>query len=463
MRCFALAEAWAAVGGHAHAVLDEHLRPWADRWAAVDGLSASVGEAGAPPLDDSDWAVLDGYGHGAEAQRAARQARRGLVVIDDHGAIGRYDADIVMDQNLGASATAYENRPADSTLLLGPRFALVRRELAALSPSRAPTGPSAAPLTVVLGGDPPAGVVDLLREWLTGEHRPTGPVRVLCGRPETVQDLAGPAVEVIAPATDMAALLGEAELVVAAAGTVTWELCALARPMILLAVADNQVPVAERVADAGAAVYGGRLGAVSARDLAEAVDRLANDVVARAELAARAVELVDGRGAARVVAAIRSRDIRLRPAGPGDCRLYWEWANEPAVRVASFSTDPIPWETHQAWFSARLADPHTRLYVAEDEGRPWGQVRIEGSRGGQGEIAFSIAAAHRGQGLGGPLLRAAVRTVFSEGGLDTLTGDVRQQNVASSRAFETAAFDEIGSPDRPEARRYAWRRHDGGW
>ena len=57
--------------------------------------------------------------------------------------------------------------------------------------------------------------------------------------------------------------------------------------------------------------------------------------------------------------------LRLRPVCADDCRMIWEWANDPLVRSQSFANDPIPWESHVAWFKRALRDPDMRLYIAE--------------------------------------------------------------------------------------------------
>jgi UDP-2,4-diacetamido-2,4,6-trideoxy-beta-L-altropyranose hydrolase len=38
--------------------------------------------------------------------------------------------------------------------------------------------------------------------------------------------------------------------------------------------------------------------------------------------------------------------ITLKRATQEDCRLIWKWANDPDVRAASFSSKPIPYDTH---------------------------------------------------------------------------------------------------------------------
>ena len=54
----------------------------------------------------------------------------------------------------------------------------------------------------------------------------------------------------------------------------------------------------------------------------------------------------------------------LREAQRSDSYQIWQWANDPVVRASSFSPDPIPWETHVAWFESQLQNPNSLFFVA---------------------------------------------------------------------------------------------------
>src|SRR5688572_503987 len=60
--------------------------------------------------------------------------------------------------------------------------------------------------------------------------------------------------------------------------------------------------------------------------------------------------------------------IRLRRARTSDNALVWQWANDPTVREASFSSAPIRWEDHVKWFDDRLADEASAIYIATARG-----------------------------------------------------------------------------------------------
>ncbi len=125
MRCLALAQAWRDSGGDvcflsselpdpARALLHDEgidiVEIKAVRGSPEDALATrtQLEETAAGAL------VLDGYSFSREYQTALRQGRIPMLVIDDNGQIGGYDADLILDQNLGADPVAYEERPSEN-------------------------------------------------------------------------------------------------------------------------------------------------------------------------------------------------------------------------------------------------------------------------------------------------------------------------------------------------------------
>ena len=83
-----------------------------------------------------------------------------------------------------------------------------------------------------------------------------------------------------------------------------FELALLGRPMLLLAVVDDQLPVGPPFAATGAARYLGDGRETDPAEVAAAVAALMADDPARAAMAARGRAIVDGRGAQRIAAAV---------------------------------------------------------------------------------------------------------------------------------------------------------------
>ncbi|HEX7759402.1 MAG TPA: glycosyltransferase, partial [Caulobacteraceae bacterium] len=103
---------------------------------------------------------------------------------------------------------------------------------------------------------------------------------------------------------EMASLMAEADLCIGAGGSSVWERATLGLPSVSLILADNQAPMAQKLAQAGAGL------ALDARQdgfeaaLLDVWGRLVDEPPLRWSLAERASQLCDGRGADRVAVAV---------------------------------------------------------------------------------------------------------------------------------------------------------------
>src|SRR5690606_30820455 len=126
-------------------------------------------------------------------------------------------------------------------------------------------------------------------------------------------------------------------------------------------------------------------------------------------------------------------DITLRHATPDDVDLYYEWANDPEVRRQSFSGEPIPYEAHVHWFSQKMADPSSHLFVMLDGTDPVGQIRFDVVNGIAG-IGYSVARHARGRGLARRLVELGV-AAMSRLGVTVFEASVKPTNAPSLAVF----------------------------
>lgn len=166
-----------------------------------------------------------------------------------------------------------------------------------------------------------------------------------------------------------------------AGGTTTFEAACSGLPMVLLAIADNQIQGAQAWANTGSAVFLGMLKETSAEKLVEKVSRLLDSESTRKEMADKARKCVDGKGGDRVAARImnkiektaeksvhsthpldaqllETRRLRLRPMTEADGEIVVSWRNSD--HVASMSRTPqreaLTVEKHLQWFRHTRAD-----------------------------------------------------------------------------------------------------------
>jgi len=210
----------------------------------------------------ANWMVVDHYSLDQTWQEAAKPEQVQLLVIDDL-ADRPHRADILLDQNFGRIAADYEGLvPADCDLRIGAANALLRPEFAHLRPKalvRRKRMAKPRSLLITLGGIDRYNATGLVLEALAPLAHSKGlDVTVVLGK--TAPHLATVRVqaknmpmqtEVAVNVSDMANRMLYADLCIGAAGSTTWERCALGLPTLQVALADNQVAAANRMADEG--------------------------------------------------------------------------------------------------------------------------------------------------------------------------------------------------------------------
>jgi UDP-2,4-diacetamido-2,4,6-trideoxy-beta-L-altropyranose hydrolase len=476
MRCVALAQAVQDAGGGAVFAMAETTPAIESRLAAesckVLRIACAAGTA-----DDAqqtrrfmeqqhaDWIVVDGYQFDADYQDELRKAGCKLLFLDDYGHASRYSAQLVLNQNAGASEKLYANRMLDTRLLLGPHYALLRREFSRWRDWKREVSPICRRLLVMMGGSDPDNLTTRVVEGLILARIENLEATVVVGgsNPHFVmlQTLAANSrlkISVRNDATNIAELMAEADIAVSAAGSTCWELCLLGLPALLLDVAANQSAVARELDRKGCAIHVGDH-TVSAKRIAGELARLVHSPELRRSLSENARKLVDGRGAERVASVLRGEDLdfcdasprdshmnlRLRSASANDGRLLWEWANDPKARAASFSSEPISWETHAAWLAEKLGHNGTLIWIAENEdGTPCGQIRFDARPDGEWEVDISVAKTMRGRGLASRLITLGASAILKEHPDPKVHAFIKPDNSASARAFEKAGFKRLG-------------------
>ncbi len=254
------------------------------------------------------WIVTDGYFFTIEFQREIRSHGMHLAVMDDNGENGAYDCDVILNQNILAQESMYVRRNPDARLLLGTDYALLRREFRDAEPKAKEMPRQVERVMLTFGGGNTVELVIAILRSLR-DVRPLLHIRCVLGslavasaELEKARANSPHRVEILNDVRDMTEVMHWADLSINAAGSTTWELCAMGVPMIVTVLAENQRLIAEGLVARGCAVNAGDVVAGrSVEKVHELFVSLVGDVARRRELAHRAHELVDGSGALRVV------------------------------------------------------------------------------------------------------------------------------------------------------------------
>lgn len=322
MRCLALAEELQQRGFAVRFASDVRGIGWVERQLRRRGFDLRADEDPVAAGEDlrPEVVVVDSYLLPREAYGALRAAAGVLVAVVDGDPDGR-EADIYLDQNLGAEHDSWPLAPG-ARRLAGPAYTLIRDDvrthrhvegqLVTDRPSR---------VLVLAGGTDPRGAAPLLMRALADTGVPFEATVVAAApslREAVLAVPTGPGqdVRVLDPGPGLGELAARADLVVSAAGTSTWELCCIGAALALVVAADNQIVSYGRALEAGIAV-----GLGSVDQLAEdpaagtaVLARLLADPDERRRLRAAAAGLVDGRGRGRVADIVEARLARVTEA-----------------------------------------------------------------------------------------------------------------------------------------------------
>ena len=129
-----------------------------------------------------------------------------------------------------------------------------------------------------------------------------------------------------------------------------------------------------------------------------------------------------------------------RPAHASDARATWAWRNDAETRRRSLISARIPFATHEAWLTRKLADKCCALWIALDgSGRAVGQARLDLDRSGTATVSISVAPPRRGQGWGTVMLETLPVKV-GRARAKRMLAVIKPDNVASLIAFLKAGY-----------------------
>lgn len=387
----------------------ESMLPWQ---ADIDALALQLdGHA------DFDWIIVDHYGLDHHWQTAARRWSSRIAAVDDL-ATRRYSVDLLLNQNLSGLSENYAPLlPDDCRTLLGPRYAMLREEF---NCPAIEIKPRARRVLVNFGGFDAAmqthhamlALADfcaLQVDFVAGADNPAwAQMQALA---ETRSNW-----RLHSFVSDFYQRMTEADLFIGAGGGTSWERAAMGLPTICIAVSNNQQANGEVMAAAGAHVFMGAREQVSVEQLRDAIGFVVDNVYLRQGLAERSRQLVDGRGALRVAAALAGAVLKVRPATQGDVQLLRDGQ------------------------SASLRNPQRLLLIAEADDGPVGVLRYD-LRGFEAEVSLYLLEGRSGLGWGRALLARGEEFVAAHWPQVTaITAQLLPANRPSLNVFRDAGF-----------------------
>lgn len=458
MRSLALAQAWQDQGGKVVFITACESSTLQQRLLNEGFQVVSLEKSHPDPCDweytsrilaehPSSWVALDGYHFDSIYQRWIEQANHPFLVIDDMAHLDHYYASIVLNQNPYSKNLQYSSEP-HTRLLLGTKYALLRREFWQWQGWQRPVPRVARKVLVTMGGSDPENVTLKVIQALQRLDINGIEARVIVGGSNphykilksVVQSSQIP-IHIAYNVADMASIMAWADVAISAGGGTLWELAFMRLPSLILTIAENQELIVAELDRTGAIVNLGWHGDISVMEISRRLHWLMWDVEARVKMTDLGRQLIDGIGPKRVISEMTGLPILcVRQALPTDIEILYSWANDQTTRMMSFHSHTISWSEHQRWFEHMLRSPDTLLMIGElDETHgktPIGLVRIDSDR----VVSISLDPKYRGRRLGVYLLREALNFYFQFFPPCHLIAYIKPENQASLKMFTRVGF-----------------------
>lgn len=235
-----------------------------------------------------------------------------LIVAIDDLASREHVSDALLDQTLGRCPADYSGLiPDGCDLWLGAQFALLRTDFAALRPQALVRRAEPAParrLLVMTGSQDLGGSTGVIVDRVVASGF-DGRVDVVIGQDapsyQRVRRIARRHSEfaVHSDVADIATMMLNADLCIGAAGTATWERCALGLPVLQLVLAVNQRTIARSLEEAGAGLT---LPGPDCEDMVRMLNMMWTDPPRLHAMSRAAFMVTDGLGAGRVAEGVKN-------------------------------------------------------------------------------------------------------------------------------------------------------------
>jgi UDP-2,4-diacetamido-2,4,6-trideoxy-beta-L-altropyranose hydrolase len=417
-------------------------------WLGATQQEDAVQTIAALDNQQCDWLIVDHYGLDRVWEARLRSHTCKLMAIDDL-ASRFHDCDLLLDQNYaeGGQERYQAWVPSHCQLLLGPRYALLRPEYAQYREAMTSRTGGIKRVLVFMGGADNADITGMVLAALSADQLAYLEVDVVVGlnciHKDSViaQATARANAHIHEPRPHLADLMAKADLAIGAGGATTWERMCLGLPSVVMSIAENQVPACEALDSSGLIRY---LGASRYLDVATveiAVIEAISDAEKLRALGTSNQLLVDGMGASRVtevLAPTTTTNLKIRTATSSDALTYFAWVNDSEVRSSALNTDPVQLRTHLEWFSGRLIDADSYLFVLEAGDLPVGQIRFE-LHGEEATIDYSLDVLVRGRGWANQLVKLGIEAL-NTGRPAMLTATVKPENAVSAATFIRLGF-----------------------
>lgn len=250
-----------------------------------------------------DVLVTDSYEFDEKYLTEVKKKVRLLVSIDDLAEIV-FPSDIVMNQNIYAKDLKYRSSTGKTKFILGPQYALLRKEFSNLGKRK--ISEKVQNILITLGGSDPFNLTPKILNVLDkieGDFSITVVIGHFFNNIPEIEDMIkniNKKVKIVYNLTRMASLMLSSDLAITGGGTTLYELAATGTPGLAFCLADNQIKNIKGMAEACTIIEMGWGNKLEEGKFYKEINKLIDNYLLRKKMSKLGQELVDRKGSWRV-------------------------------------------------------------------------------------------------------------------------------------------------------------------
>ena len=132
----------------------------------------------------------------------------------------------------------------------------------------------------------------------------------------------------------------------------------------------------------------------------------------------------------------KRNSFKLIKLNKNHIQLLFKWVNDSSVRNNAINSEQILWENHVIWFSNKLKDENSKIFIFKHFKDSIGQIRLDKSSNNYWLITYSIGEKYRRMGYGTMI----VKLILIKHETFKFKAIVKSNNYASQRVFEKLGF-----------------------
>lgn len=233
-----------------------------------------------------------------------------LVYIDDINSF-EYPVDVILNGNITGEYMGYEIYFKGKQLLLGPKYNLIRDEFKNLK--KRELSEDVRKIMITTGGSDPFNTTKRIIEIIRGESCLDNiELNIIVGNSfkniESLEEQSEKHKNIVLykNVSRISEIMLNCDIAISSCGSTLYELCACGTPTLGFILADNQELIAKSMSEEGYIRLWGWHNEIVDRQMVDSLKAIVSDYETRRIMSEKQQQLVDGRGAERVVKEIES-------------------------------------------------------------------------------------------------------------------------------------------------------------